>query len=356
MLALWRSLNLTPRAAAARCLSASGSAVERALVYPHHGQPADVLKFQKQDVADQIGPNEVRLRFLASPVNPSDINQIQGTYPLKPELPAVAGNEGVAEVTEVGNEVENLKIGEWAVPLAASQGTWRTSGVFEAKLWHKVPNIIPLECAATCAINPPTAFCLLQDFLDLQTGDVVVQNGATSAVGMAVIQLAKQRGIRTVNIVRKRPDFEETEAWLTSLGADLVTTEEKARDDFERSGLPKGSLGLNCVGGRATVSVAKLLKHGGTLVTYGGMSEQPVTLPTSLFIFKNLHARGFWWSGGPVTDESLKRKADVIDHVTTAMQKGKWRARTEKVPMEGFGYALQRSRDPHKQIKVLLKP
>jgi hypothetical protein len=38
-------------------------------------------------------------------------------------------------------------------------------------------------------------------------------------------------------------------------------------------------------------------RPGATLVTYGGMSMKPVTLPTSLFIFKDLHARGFWLSG-----------------------------------------------------------
>eukprot|EP00967_Tisochrysis_lutea_P066580 scaffold86763_cov17-Tisochrysis_lutea.AAC.2 len=33
------------------------------------------------------------------------------------------------------------------------------------------------------------------------------------------------------------------------------------------------------------------------MVTYGGMSMQPVNIPTSLLIFKDLNFRGFWLSG-----------------------------------------------------------
>ncbi len=37
-------------------------------------------------------------------------------------------------------------------------------------------------------------------------------------------------------------------------------------------------------------------RQSGTLVTYGGMSMQPVSMPTSLLIFKDLRVRGFWMS------------------------------------------------------------
>jgi trans-2-enoyl-CoA reductase len=51
--------------------------------------------------------------------------------------------------------------------------------------------------------------------------------------------------------------------------------------------------------------VCKVLAPGGTLVTYGGMSMQPVTIPTSLLIFKDLAFRGFWLSGRYV--EAMQR-------------------------------------------------
>ena len=55
-------------------------------------------------------------------------------------------------------------------------------------------------------------------------------------------------------------------------------------------------LGLNGVGGKSGLNVARLLQPGSHFVTYGGMSREPVTLPTSLFIFKDIRAQGFWLS------------------------------------------------------------
>ena len=62
--------------------------------------------------------------------------------------------------------------------------------------------------------------------------------------------------------------------------------------------MPRPKLGLNCVGGASSTVVAKSLAHGATIVTYGGMSMKPLTVPTSLLIFKDLTCKGFWLSGG----------------------------------------------------------
>lgn len=42
----------------------------------------------------------------------------------------------------------------------------------------------------------------LTDFGNLKAGDWIIQNGANSMVGLAVIQLARERGIHTINVVR----------------------------------------------------------------------------------------------------------------------------------------------------------
>lgn len=65
-------------------------------------------------------------------------------------------------------------------------------------------NDIPVAYAATLAINPATALCMLNEFEKLEKGDVIIQNGANSMVGLAVVQLARERGIRTINVVRTR--------------------------------------------------------------------------------------------------------------------------------------------------------
>lgn len=80
------------------------------------------MKLVCEDLGELV-ENAVRVRFLASPINPSDLNQIEGTYPVKPrELPAVGGNEGVACVEEVGKMVVGLKKGDLVVPATAALG------------------------------------------------------------------------------------------------------------------------------------------------------------------------------------------------------------------------------------------
>jgi trans-2-enoyl-CoA reductase len=152
-----------------------------------------------------------------------------GVYPIKPQLPAIGGNEGVAVVEEVGSAVTDLRVGDWVLPTTPGFGTWRTHAVHAADEFTRVANDIPPEYAATLTVNPATAYRMLKDFADLRAGDTVVQNGATSAVGRSVIQIAHARGINTINIVRDRPNLAETEAALKAIGATHVVTEEFAR-------------------------------------------------------------------------------------------------------------------------------
>ncbi|KAG2448611.1 hypothetical protein HYH02_006500 [Chlamydomonas schloesseri] len=304
-------------------MSTNASDTPRALVYDTPGEPLDALSLRELPALTPPGPGQVHLRFLSSPINPSDINTVQGKYPLMPTLPGgVPGHEGVAEVTAVGPQVSGLSVGDWAVPIKPAQGTWRTAGTFPAEHWHAVPRDIGLAAAATICINPPTALAMLENFIALKPGDTVAQNGATSAVGEAVIQIARARGIKTINLIRERPDMEATVARLKALGADLVTTEERLKDDLKASGLPAPKLGFNCVGGNAAQAVTRILADGGVLVTYGGMSMQPVTAGTAAMIFKDISFRGFWLSGRWAETQGADGRRAALDAIVALYRSG----------------------------------
>ncbi|ETN78251.1 hypothetical protein NECAME_02957 [Necator americanus] len=68
------------------------------LVYAEYGDPAKVLKLQRIDLNDTPPAGHVHVKWIAAPINPADINTLQGVYPIKPQLPAVAGNEGYGRV------------------------------------------------------------------------------------------------------------------------------------------------------------------------------------------------------------------------------------------------------------------
>ncbi|XP_048671902.1 enoyl-[acyl-carrier-protein] reductase, mitochondrial isoform X13 [Marmota marmota marmota] len=152
--------------AASYSASAQASRV-RALIYGSHGDPAKVIELKNLELA-AVGGSDVHVKMLAAPINPSDINMIQGNYGLLPKLPAVGGNEGVGQVEAVGCRVTRLKPGDWVIPANAGLGTWQTEAVFSEKALIQVPNDIPLQSAATLGVNPCTAYRMLVDFEQLK--------------------------------------------------------------------------------------------------------------------------------------------------------------------------------------------
>ncbi|KAJ6457166.1 hypothetical protein C8R47DRAFT_995804 [Mycena vitilis] len=285
----------------------------RAIVYTQNGDPGQVLSALTYKPLPAPRPNTVNIKYLLAPINPADINVVQGVYPAKPSLTPlgdgdpvfVGGNEGLAEVTQVGTGVSGLATGDWVVMTKAQAGTWSSSRNVDAMDILKLPRVDQLTevQGATMTVNPPTAYNMLTDYVTLAKDEWVVQNGGNSAVGQAVIQIAASRGLKTLSLVRKRPDLDDLTKKLKSLGATEVLTYDDLADRSLTARIIKDwtagkgiRLGLNCVSGKDTTSMARLLGNDAYLVSYGAMSKEPLSLPTSLFIFKNLTTAGFWQS------------------------------------------------------------
>ncbi|XP_072394555.1 enoyl-[acyl-carrier-protein] reductase, mitochondrial [Diabrotica undecimpunctata] len=289
------------------------------LIYFEYGDPLKVVNLEEESIAD---PNDqqVLIKMLAAPVNPADINTIQGKYPSKPELPAVPGNEGVGIVEKVGSGVVDISRGDHVVPLTNNLGTWRTHIVLNSNNVLKVPKKLGLVEAATLTVNPCTAYRMLRDFTALKPGDTVIQNGANSACGQNVIQLCKSWGVRTVNVVRNRPEINELRKFLQNLGATYVLTEEEIRStDIFRGAVDKPKLALNCVGGKSALDIMRYLQNGSPIVTYGGMSREPVTVPTSALIFKDIKVRGFWMTRWTKENGSSVERMEMFEELISLM-------------------------------------
>src|SRR5437762_5093753 len=186
----------------------------KAAVYETHGNPAEVLRVvelpQPRPAAD-----EVVVKMMAAPINPADLNAIEGKYPIRPTLPATPGMEGAGVVAEIGSAIRNLAVGT-PVILPHGLGTWREACAVPAEKLVLVPaGIEPIQ-AAMLKVNPITAWRMLHDFVSLRPGEWLLQNAANSAAGRCAIQIARQLGYKTVNIVRRAELVEE----LRTLGGD----------------------------------------------------------------------------------------------------------------------------------------
>src|SRR6202048_1127258 len=192
----------------------------RAVQLRAYGNPVEGLKLVDIPAPDAPGPNQVLIGVEFSPINPSDLMLAKGIYALRPALPTVIGNEGVGRVLEVGPGVRNVKVGDRVLP-PLSSFTWRERMVISADGLFALPPDADPRQLAMLAINPPTAALLLSEYVSLKPGEWVVQNAANSGVGRWVIAFAKRRGLKTVNIVRRRELVPELEA----IGGDVVVVD-----------------------------------------------------------------------------------------------------------------------------------
>ncbi|XP_046673438.1 enoyl-[acyl-carrier-protein] reductase, mitochondrial [Homalodisca vitripennis] len=315
----------------------------RKLEFKEFGDPYKVLNLVESK-CEEPQNNQVVVKFLLAPVNPADINTIQGVYPIKPELPGVPGAEAVGEIVAVGSQAKTLQVGDRVICNTQPASTWRTHAVVLESDLLKVPKDIGLVEAAGATSNPATAYRMLKDFVTLAPGEVVVQNGGNSAVGQNVIQLAAAWGLVSVNVVRDRPDLPALQSYLTQLGAHHVLTEgefEKQRDFFEKNSLKKPQLALNCVGGKSALSILRALRNNGVMVTYGGMSREPVTAPTSVFIFKDISLHGFWMTRWHKSHRNTEVQKEMYKDLFDLMRQGKLKAPSHKiVPLDQYKDAI----------------
>lgn len=260
-------------------------------VYEQRGPvPQDVIKAVPFEPPEPAA-GQALVAVLAAPINPADVLMLTGGYGVLPPLPAVGGSEGVGRVVAVGEGVSHLQPGQ-TVLLPAGSGSWASHLVADARRLVPLPPGADARQLAMLTVNPATASLLLSEFVTLQPGDWVIQNVANSGVGGYLTQLARLRGLRTVNIVRR----ESAAAAVKADGGDVVLVDG---DDLGRrvkdavSGAPI-RLGIDAVGGQATNRLAMCVAEGGTVVNYGLMSGEPCVVSPQALVFNDLTLRGFW--------------------------------------------------------------
>ncbi|MEM8558287.1 MAG: zinc-dependent alcohol dehydrogenase family protein [Bacteroidota bacterium] len=272
----------------------------RALRFHTTGRPAEVLRLDTLPDPEP-GPGEVRVRLTHRPINPADLLEVRGRYGTVPDLPAVAGHEGVGVVDRIGAGVPEAALGQRVVPLDAGP-TWQTHLVAHPRGLLGVPDGVPNEAAAQLFVNPLTAWLLVehvgrQQYGRLPEGAWLVQSAGATTVGRLVVQLARQAGAHSVSLVRRTSDV----ALLESLGADAVVVVEeasvpkaiRAQIRAATGGAPI-RLGIDAVGGATGALVASALGEGGVLLSYGVLSGQPLPLDIGRVIFRQLTVQGVW--------------------------------------------------------------
>jgi trans-2-enoyl-CoA reductase len=317
-----------------------------------YGPPAEAVRCV--DVPD-VGPpaaGEVVFDVLAFPINPADLSMCRGTYRLRPALPAGIGAECVGRVTAVGVGVSHVEPGDRVINLQRENWTQRRR--------VKGDDVIPVPAgldglqAAMLRINPPTARLLLSDLVPLRPGDWIIQNVANSAVGRFVIRLARARGVRTVNVVRRESLFAE----LTALGADVCVVDgpELADTVKARTGGASIRLGLDAVSGRATARISACVGEGGVVCNYGSMSGEDPVMPRSKLIGDGQSLVGFIL-GRALAPRSRAQVREIYGELAAQVRAGLLTAPVERVyPIEEIRAAVAHAERGQRHGKILVAP
>jgi trans-2-enoyl-CoA reductase len=320
------------------------------------GDPAEVLEV-KLDVSRPLASGEIRVAVLASPIHPSNLLQISGNYGTAAKLPSTPGSEGIGRVVETSVEVTGLSVGQ--LVLLTGGGTWRDEIVAPAKHFIPLPKLGAqnpelIEQLSMTTVNPLSALLMLTSFVDLNEGDWLVHSAANSAVGGYIIQLAKQRGIKTINVVRREGLADD----LMSKGATVVLIDgpDLAERIANATGKQPVALAIDAVGGETFSRLAQSLGNGGTLVSYGVLSGKPASFNPAMAIFKDIRIRGFWlskWFENAAMEEKQAAFAQIIPLIASGALKANIDSRfTVSEIKQAVTRAAQRGRNG----KVLIVP
>ena len=317
-----------------------------------YGAPEEVAHCVEAPDVGLPGAGEIVFDILAFPINPADLSLCRGNYRLRPPLPATPGAECVGRIAAVGAGVSRVKPGDLVINM--QRENWAQRRRIKADDAIPLPSGLDVAQAAMLRINPATALLLLEDHVALKPGDWVIQDVANSAVGRHLIVLAKQKGVRTVNVVRRN----DVTAELKALGADIVLVDgpDLATRAHDAVGGAPIRLGIDAVSGTACKRIADCLADGGMVISYGAMSGEDLVMSRPALSFRGVSLTGFNLGRGLAKRSPDQVRALYAD-LAIKLRDGVLKAPIDATyPIEDIKEALAHAQRGGRNGKVLVLP
>jgi len=298
------------------------------------------------------GPGQALVAVEVSPIEQADLHRAEGASEGFPPMPYVGGIEGMGRVLATGAGVANVRKGDRVLlPIAA--GAWQERAVIPSATLFPLPPGDPLQ-VGQLSVNPVAAWCLLHGFAGLAPGDWVIQNAAGSSNGRYITGLARHLGLRSISIVRS----EHAASDLRALGADAVLLDGPGLAERVAANTDGAAprLGLDAVGGDASARLAACLGVGSTLVVYGMLSGEPVKIPPTDLLFREVSVKGFFlkhWFERSAPDEIGRTFATL----SALVAEGKLVSRVQATyPLGQIREALRAVREPGRTGRIVVTP
>jgi NADPH:quinone reductase-like Zn-dependent oxidoreductase len=328
----------------------------KALVFEHFGEPGEVLQLREIPLPEP-GPGQVRVRMLASPINPSDLLVVRGRYGVLPKLPATPGFEGVGIVEKLGpglNPLGRLVKGKRVCVINSAGGNWAEYAVIPARQARPVARDIPDEQVASFFVNPATAVAMVRHVLRVPRGAWLVQSAAGSELGKMIVRLGRHDGFKTLNLVRRDSMAEG----LRGMGADAVVNTERgsiSEEIAKHVGTAGAPFAIDPVGGPTGSAIFKSLAEEGRMLVYGSLSETPIEVESRQLIAKRCEIQGFWL-GHFMRSLSIPASLSLFREIATLMRANVLTTHVAaSFPLADHAQAIRQSEGASREGKVLLR-
>src|SRR6266851_5355440 len=259
----------------------------RAIVQSEYGAPEKVLRIaERQFKSEELGADDVLVKVSARPVHPGDIQILSALPQGGPVMPIpkgtlrVPGFEGVGTIVGLGTNPEVAKRFSKGQRVAffPAMGSWAEYVVVRYNSLLPVPDEIPDQVAAQMLINTITASLLIKAGHNSLKAPItlpvhILQNAAASGVGRLLTQVALDRGVRPIRLVRSNESAERLRSALP--GPPVYSTSDSNWKEQVREALGghKLEVAFDAVGGKAIDDLAELVDDGGTIINFGSLES-----------------------------------------------------------------------------------
>jgi len=263
----------------------------RAIVHSEYGAPEKVLKMAKRQLtSEELGVDDVLVQVIARPIHPGDIQMLSALPQGGPVAPIpegtlrIPGFEGVGTVRRLGTNAKAAKgFSEGQrVAFFPAAGAWGEYVVVRYNALLAVLNEISDQIAAQMLINTITASVLIKaghnSLKTPMTPPVyMLQNAAASGVGRLLTQVALDRGVRPIRLVRSRQSAEKLQSALP--GPPVYSTSDSNWKEQVREALGgyKLEVAFDAIGGKAIDDLAEVVDDGGTIINFGSLGSNTGT-------------------------------------------------------------------------------
>lgn len=309
---------------------------------------------------EPLGKGQVRIKVAAAGVNFADVLKARGQYQEKAEPPFVPGNELSGEISEVGDGVNHLSIGDKVVCLSRG-GAYASESVADARACLKLPPAFKpdLAEAAGLLVNYGTAHLALTSRANFRAGQSVLVTAAAGGVGLAAVELASLMGASQV-IAACGSDAKLTLAVSKGAAASGVNYDGLDAKAFrgrlkECAGERGIDVVVDMVGGDLLEASVRSLNWNGTAVVIGFAAGPIPKIPANILLVKNVAVSGLFWGAHLMHDPKTL--------ISSAQQLIEWWANGDISPHICARYGLGEVNDAFKLIdgrgstgKILIVP